>query len=83
MIGIQGFEGWLVLKLNVFGIGNLYVLENIFCVELSQSRLAFNIFFTLGINANLPSVGSVHTVAAVVLLQKSLHVCLLMKIPAE
>lgn len=70
-------------KINVFGIGSLYVVENIFCVELPQSRLAFNIFFTLGINANLPSVGSIYTVAAVMLLQMSLHVCLLMKIPPE
>lgn len=74
MIEIQEFEGWLVLKLNVFGTGSLYMVENIFYVELSQSRLAFYIFFTLGINANLPSVGSIHTVAAVVLLQMSLHV---------
>lgn len=46
VIGVQEFEGWLVLKLNVFGIGNLYVVENIFYVELSQSTVTtFYIFF--------------------------------------
>lgn len=48
MIGIQEFEGCPILKMNVFGTGNLYVVENIFYVELSQSRLAFYIFFVLG-----------------------------------
>lgn len=82
VIGIKKLEGWLVLKMNVFGIGNLYMVENIFFVDLSQPILAFYTSFTPGVNADLPSVGSLYTVAAI-LFQMPLHVCLLMKIPLK